>query len=130
MLFRHERYITISIPGTEEFLSNKNHGWTSRDYQRKQELQRTIFPEGIYYSKKKGQTRTTKINSVFALIARQKGVLEEKETGISEVIFKNSGLGRIETKNSHQMSSTFNALVALRVENSNVLLQDLWELRP
>ncbi len=66
--------------------------WASSDYKGKQELQRTIFPDGIYYSKKNRKTLTKKINSVFALIARQKGVSEEKETGISEVIFKNSGL--------------------------------------
>lgn len=64
----------------------------SSGYKEKQELQRIIFPEGIFYSKKKGETRTTKINSAFTLIARQKGVLEEKETGTSEIIFKNSGL--------------------------------------
>jgi hypothetical protein len=32
------------------------------------------------------------MNSVFALIACPKGNLEEKETGTSEVIFKDSGL--------------------------------------
>jgi len=44
------------------------------------------------FSKKNRETRTTKINSVFALIACQNGVLEEKETRNFKVIFKNSGL--------------------------------------
>ncbi len=83
-----EKFIDRSL----DFLVELPSLWASSDYKRKQELQQTIFPEGIYFSKKKGETRTTKINSLFALIARQKGVLEEKETGISEVIFKNSGL--------------------------------------
>ena len=65
---------------------------TSRDYRDKQKLQFSIFPEGIYYSKKIDQPRTLKINSVFTLNARLKGLVEEKETGTSEVIFKNSGL--------------------------------------
>lgn len=83
-----EKYIDRSL----DFLVELPSLWASSDYKRKQELQQTIFPEGIYFCKKKGETRTTKINSLFALITRQKGVLEEKETGISEVIFKNSGL--------------------------------------
>lgn len=78
-------------------LAREARGFTQQDlaeriYKEKQELQQTIFPEGIYFSKKNRETRTTKINSVFALIAGQKGVLEERETGTSEVIFKNSGL--------------------------------------
>lgn len=83
-----EKYIERST----QYLVELPSLWASSDYKAKQELQRTIFPEGIFYSKKNRETRTTKINSVFALIARQKGVSEEKETGTSEVTFKNSGL--------------------------------------
>lgn len=83
-----EKYLNRSL----DFLVELPSLWASSGYKEKQELQQTIFPEGIYFSKKNRETRTTKINSVFALIARQKGVLEEKETGTSEVIFKNSGL--------------------------------------
>ena len=46
----------------------------------------------FYYCKKKDQPRTTKLNALFALSARQKSITEEKETGSSDVIFKNSGL--------------------------------------
>lgn len=83
-----EKYMDRSL----QYLVELPSLWASSGYKEKQELQRIIFPEGIFYSKKKGETRTTKINSVFTLIARQKGFLEEKETGTSEIIFKNSGL--------------------------------------
>lgn len=83
-----EKYIERSV----QYLVELPSLWASSNYKEKQELQRTIFPEGIYYSKKNRETRTTKINAVFSLIARQKGICEEKETGIPEVIFRNSGL--------------------------------------
>jgi site-specific DNA recombinase len=83
-----EKYLSRSL----DFLVELPSLWASSGYKEKQELQQTIFPEGIFFSKKNRETRTTKINSVFALIARQKGLVEENETGISEVIFKNSGL--------------------------------------
>jgi hypothetical protein len=79
-----EKYINCSL----DFLVELPSLCASSGYKEKQELQKKIiFPEGIFYSKKKGETRTTKINSVFALIARQKRVLEEKETRTFEVIF-------------------------------------------
>lgn len=83
-----EKYLNRSL----DFLVELPSLWASSGYKEKQELQQTIFPEGIYFSRKNRETRTTKINSVFALIARQKGLVEERETGISEVIFRNSGL--------------------------------------
>lgn len=83
-----EKYISRSA----DYLMELPSVWTSSDYRDKQKLQFSIFPEGIYYSKKIDQPRTLKMNSVFTLSARLKGVVEERETGISEVIFKNSGL--------------------------------------
>jgi site-specific DNA recombinase len=83
-----EKYIDRSL----DFVVELPSLWASSNYKGKQELQKIIFPEGIYYSKKNGETRTTKINSIFTLIARQKGVIEKKETGTFEVVFKNSGL--------------------------------------
>lgn len=103
-----EKYINRSA----DYLMELPSVWTSSDYKGKQKLQFSIFPEGTYYNKKIGQPRTTKVNSIFALVARQKGLLAEKETGIFEIIFKNSGL------------------VVPRVENSNLLLQDLRDLQP
>ncbi len=50
-----------------------------------------VFPEGFFYNKKNDQPRTTKMNSVFVLIARLKGNTEENKTGTSDVVFRNSG---------------------------------------
>ncbi|MBS1574667.1 MAG: recombinase family protein [Bacteroidetes bacterium] len=56
--------------------------WASSDYSNKQKLQNLIFPEGIYYNKKKDESRTTKVNSVFLQIARLKRVSGENEKGL------------------------------------------------
>jgi len=50
-----------------------------------------VFPEGFFYNKKNDQPRTPKMIRVFAVIARLKGNVEEKETGTSEIILRNSG---------------------------------------
>lgn len=63
----------------------------SSDYSSKRKLQKIIFPEGFYYNKKNDQPRTTKMNSIFQLIASIKGNTEQNKTGTSEVILKNSG---------------------------------------
>ncbi len=83
-----EKYINRSV----DYLVELPAVWASSDYKEKQKLQFCIFPEGIYYCKKKHQPRTTKINALFSWNAAQKGITEEKETGTSEVLFKNSGL--------------------------------------
>ena len=83
-----EKYISRSV----EYLVELPTVWASSDYKEKQKLQFSIFPEGIYYCKQKHQPRTTKMNALFSWNARQKGITEEKETGTSEVVFKNSGL--------------------------------------
>ncbi|MBD0374484.1 MAG: hypothetical protein ICV51_02510, partial [Flavisolibacter sp.] len=83
-----EKYISRSV----EYLLELPAVWASSDYKEKQKLQFAILPEDIYYCKKKHQPRTTKMNALFSWNASHKGVTEEKETGTSEVIFKNSGL--------------------------------------
>jgi len=65
--------------------------WVSSNYVEKRRIQSRVFPEGFYYYRKNDQPRTTKMNSVFALIARLRGNAEEKETGTSKVILRNSG---------------------------------------
>ena len=52
--------------------------WASCDFFQKQRLQRLLFREGIYYNKQKGETRTTKINTVFSLIAGLEGTSGQK----------------------------------------------------
>ncbi|GAA4740318.1 hypothetical protein GCM10023229_19520 [Flavisolibacter ginsenosidimutans] len=80
------------VKRSTDYLMELPSVWTSSDYKEKQKLQFSIFPKGIHYSKKTSQPRTVKMNSIFTLIARQKGLVEERETGTSELIFKNSGL--------------------------------------
>jgi site-specific DNA recombinase len=65
--------------------------WASSNYVEKRKIQFRIFPNGFYYDRKNDQPRTTKMNSVFALITRLTGIIEEQKTGTSEVILRNSG---------------------------------------
>ena len=66
--------------------------WASSIYLEKQRLQKRIFPEGIYYDKKNDKSRTTKMNSLFAVVADVAGISTKNETRPSEVILKKSGL--------------------------------------
>lgn len=42
-----------------------------------------LFPEGIFYNKKNGQTRTEKLNPLFCLIAGQQQVSAERKRDLS-----------------------------------------------
>ncbi len=82
-----EKYIERSL----EYLLELPSVWASSGYAEKRKLQSLIFPEGFLYNKKIDQTRTTKLNSIFHLIASIKGNSEQEKTGTSEVKLKNSG---------------------------------------
>ncbi len=82
-----ENYIEKSL----EYVLNLPSVWASSNYVEKRKLQKRVFPEGFFYNKKNDQPRTTKMNRVFVVIARLKGNVEEKETGTSEIVFRNSG---------------------------------------
>ncbi|MCX6317281.1 MAG: hypothetical protein NTW29_08315 [Bacteroidetes bacterium] len=56
--------------------------WASSDYSNKQKLQNLIFTEGTCYNKKKDESRTTKINSIFLQIARLKRLSGENKKGL------------------------------------------------
>ncbi len=43
--------------------------WGSSNYDKKKVFQNLLFPEGIYYNRDLDQSRTTRINSFFSLIA-------------------------------------------------------------
>ena len=58
--------------------------WTSLDFFQKQRLQRLLFREGIYYNKQKGETRTTKINAVFSLIAGLQSISGQKNNRLQD----------------------------------------------
>lgn len=83
-----EKYIARSL----EYVLELPSVWASSDFEGKRKLQKRIFPDGFFYDKQNDQTRTEKMNSVFATIASLRGNIEQKETGTPEIIFKNSGL--------------------------------------
>ena len=53
----------------------------SADYGQKQQLQNLIFPEGMYYSKKKDTGRADRVNTVFLSMSQLAGKLEENKKG-------------------------------------------------
>lgn len=82
-----ENYIDRSL----EYVLELPSVWASSNYVEKRKLQMRVFPDGFFYNKKNDQPRTTKMNSIFQLIASIKGNSEQNKTGTSEVIFRNSG---------------------------------------
>ena len=55
--------------------------WTSSDIEQKEKLQKLVFPEGIIYDKQNDAFRTTRVNSIFELIASQQRRIEQNERG-------------------------------------------------
>ena len=53
--------------------------WASADYNDRQELQYMVFPEGIYYNRKKDECRTPRVNDAFRYFARLARLSGEKE---------------------------------------------------
>ena len=70
-----------------EFASKLPTVWRLLPYKDKQAFQNLLFPEGICYNKKKGECRTSKINSVFLYIAHLVRNVEEIKRGMSKLIF-------------------------------------------
>ena len=63
--------------------------WVSSDIDRKEKLQKLVFPEGISYDKKKEAFRTERVNSIFELIASQThdtGINEKRQTGVNSCL--------------------------------------------
>jgi site-specific DNA recombinase len=77
-----EKYINRTI----ELSTELSTVWASSDYIGKQRLQKLIFGEGIYYNKQKDETRTTKINAVFSVIASLQGIVGVKKEGLQNDI--------------------------------------------
>ncbi len=75
------------VANAVEFLMKLQQMWDLLPYKDKQAFQNLIFPEGIWYNKKTGQCRTTKVNSVFLYIARMTGNLLKMKNGESNFIF-------------------------------------------
>ena len=59
-----------------------NTMWDSADYSQKQQLQNLIFPEGMYYSKKKDTCRNDRVNAVFLCMSHLARIINgNKKTG-------------------------------------------------
>ena len=58
--------------------------WASAKYVEKQRLQFLLFPEGIFYNRKKDECRTKIVNSAFLCIADLAGLSEDKKNCASE----------------------------------------------
>ena len=56
-------------------------------FKEKSLLQNVLFPDGIFYNKKKDQCRTTKINSVIRYFSLLTGDWEAKKIGESKFFF-------------------------------------------
>ncbi|MES2398099.1 MAG: recombinase family protein [Bacteroidota bacterium] len=76
---------------TVKLSSKLNVMWGLGSFELKQGLQNLIFPDGVTYNFQNNTYRTCRSNSVFASIAVQARVLEQKETGIYTCYGKNSG---------------------------------------
>lgn len=68
-----------------EFCSNPLSLWQSRDIERKIQLQKYLFPEGISISKQKREVLTSRINSLFAPIVDIARELRENKKGQSVI---------------------------------------------
>ena len=71
-----------------DFAANLPKAWGLMAYKDKQLLQFLLFPEGLRYSKKINQCRTTKVNSVFSYIAHLVRDMAEIKMGDSKLLFE------------------------------------------
>ncbi len=62
---------------------NLSQAWISAEYEKKQRLQKMVFPEGIMYNKHNGVVRTSKVNLIFNEIPLLVSLCAEKEKGDS-----------------------------------------------
>ncbi|MBX3164831.1 MAG: recombinase family protein [Bacteroidetes bacterium] len=69
-----------------DFAANLPKSWTLMGFKDKQLLQFLLFPEGIRYSKKNNECRTTKINSVFSYIAHLVRDMGQIKSGASKFL--------------------------------------------
>lgn len=73
-----------------QMAQNLRQLWLSSDYDDKQKLQYLIYPEGILYHKQEDLVRTPRVNSLFSAIASASRVLEEKKSGSSKNLSRDS----------------------------------------
>ena len=70
-----------SIDAMLSYAGKLNTIWDFENYSQKQQLQNLIFPEGMYYSKKKDKCRSGSVNAVFLCMSQLAGVLKGNKKG-------------------------------------------------
>ena len=63
------------------YASKLNAAWDSGDYNQKQQVQLLMFPDGMYYNRRKDECRTLRINTVFLYMSELAGILKENKNG-------------------------------------------------
>ena len=61
--------------------SKLNTTWDSADYGHKQQLLNLIFPDGMYYNRKKDEYRTQRVNTIFLCKLQLACIWEENKNG-------------------------------------------------
>ncbi len=75
------------IDSAINYSSKLNTLWTSADYHQKQQIQFLVFPDGIRYNRKKDESRTERVNSVFSYIAQLAWVVGKEKSEHKDKIF-------------------------------------------
>ena len=70
-----------SLDAVLSYASKLDTMWDFADYSQKQQLQNLIFPEGMYYSKKKDICQIERLNAVFLCMSQLAGILKENKKG-------------------------------------------------
>ena len=70
-----DEYIDTAVRASSKLATE----WASADYNDKQAIQYLVFPDGIYYNRKKDECRTPKCNKAFSYFAGIARVSDAKE---------------------------------------------------
>ncbi|MEY3967209.1 MAG: hypothetical protein RL137_109, partial [Bacteroidota bacterium] len=62
--------------------------WKNANFNRKQRIQKLVFPEGIFYDRKKDGYRTSRVNLLFSAIPYLTGLVEAYKNGDSDILAK------------------------------------------
>ena len=62
--------------------------WKKANFGRKQRIQNLVFPEGIFYDRKKDDYRTSRINLLFSAIPYLKGLVDGYKNGDLDILAK------------------------------------------
>jgi site-specific DNA recombinase len=97
-----------------DYIANLTSSWALMAYKDKQLLQFLLFPEGIRYSKKNNECRTTKINSVFSYISGLVKDLAQIKMGDIKLLFNIPHLVDFTDKISNQLLKDIDTLASLK----------------